>query len=57
LFENGAPALFAQEGIDEIVVTDSVAIANLGLAALQLERVRILATAGLFAECLRGMPA
>lgn len=57
LFENGAPALFAQEGIDEIVVTDSVAIANLGLAAVQLERIRILATAGLFAECLRGMPA
>jgi ribose-phosphate pyrophosphokinase len=55
LFENGAPVLFAQEGIEEIVVTDSVAIANLGLDAVQLERIRILATAELFAECLRGM--
>jgi ribose-phosphate pyrophosphokinase len=53
LFENGAPALFEQEGVDEIVVTDSVAIANLGLDPAQLERIRILGTAGLFADCLR----
>ncbi len=55
LFENGAPALFKQEGIGEIVVSDSVAIENLGLGDEQLGRVTILGTAGLLADCIREM--
>lgn len=52
LFEGGAPALFRQDGIGEIVVTDSVAIGRLGLAAADLERIRSISVAGLIAECL-----
>lgn len=52
LFEGGAPALFQQPGIDEIVVSDSVAIERLGLSDQQLDRIKILETAELFAECI-----
>jgi ribose-phosphate pyrophosphokinase len=57
LFEGGAPALFGQDGVGEIVVTDSVAIGRLGLDEAPLERVRTLSVAGLFAECLHEVEA
>lgn len=55
LFEHGAPAIFEHPGIDEIVVSDSVAIANLGLGEACLERVTILGSAELLAQCIREM--
>jgi ribose-phosphate pyrophosphokinase len=57
LFEGGAPALFRQEEIGEIVVTDSIAIGRLGLDAANLVRIRSLSVAGLFAECLHELDA
>jgi ribose-phosphate pyrophosphokinase len=57
LFEGGATALFDQEEIGEIVVTDSVATGRLGLAAAHLERVRTLSVAGLFAASLHEIEA
>lgn len=57
LFEGGAPALFGQEGIGEIVVTDSVAVGRLGLDGANRERIRTLSVAGLFAECLHDLAA
>lgn len=53
LFENGAPAIFDHRGIDEIVVTDSVAIDNLGLGKKCLDRITILGSADLLAQCVR----
>jgi ribose-phosphate pyrophosphokinase len=55
LFQEGAPKLFAQAGIDSITVTDTVAIDNLGLPAEHLERVTVIETAALFADQLRHM--
>lgn len=57
LFEDGAPALRGQDGIGEIVVTDSVATGRLGLDDRLRDRLRILSVAGLFAECLRELDA
>lgn len=57
LFEGGAPALFRQDEIGEIVVTDSVAVGRLGLDKAHLERIRTLSVAGLFAEYLRALTA
>lgn len=55
LFEGGAPKLFTQAGIDSITVTDTVAIARLGLPAEQLDRITVVATAALFADQLKQM--
>jgi ribose-phosphate pyrophosphokinase len=55
LFEGGAPKLFAQAGIDSITVTDTVAIASLGLPAEHLDRINVVATARLFADQLAQM--
>ena len=57
LFQEGAPRLFAQEGIDSITVTDTVAIKKLSLPAENLARVTAISTAALFADCLRDMQA
>lgn len=57
LFEGGAPALLADEGMGEIVVTDSVATGRLGLDDKLLARLRTLSVAGLFAECLHELGA
>ena len=57
LFEGGASALFAQEGIRDVVITDSVAVDRLGLDAARLERIRTISVAGLFAECLHDLAA
>jgi ribose-phosphate pyrophosphokinase len=53
LFQEGAPALFAQPGIDSIAVTDTVAIDRLGLGEARLSRVSRLNTADVFADCIR----
>lgn len=55
LFENGAPALFDHPGIDGIVVSDSVAVNNLGLDDECLARVTVLGAADLLAQCIREM--
>jgi ribose-phosphate pyrophosphokinase len=55
LFENGAPALFDHPGIDGIVVSDSVAIGNLGLSDECLDRITVLGSANLLAQCIREM--
>lgn len=55
LFQEGAPALFAQRGIDLIAVTDTVAIDRLGLNDASLGRVSRIQTAGVFAECIRSL--
>jgi ribose-phosphate pyrophosphokinase len=55
LFENGAPALFDHPGIDEIIVSDSVAIDRIGLSDECLDRITILGSAGLLAQCVREM--
>lgn len=55
LFENGAPAIFEHPGIDDIVVSDSVAIGNLGLREECLERITILGSADLLAPLIREM--
>ena len=57
LFENGAPRLFEQDGIDSIAVTDTVAIENLGLPDAHAGRVSVVGTATLFADQLRDMAA
>jgi ribose-phosphate pyrophosphokinase len=57
LFEGGAPALFNHDGVGEIIVTDSVAVARLGLDAVHLKRIRPLSVAGLFADCLHELDA
>lgn len=57
LFEGGAPALLAEEGMGEIVVTDSVATRRLGLDDKLLARLRTISVAGVFAECLRELGA
>jgi len=57
LFQEGAPRLFAQEGIDSITVTDTVAIDQLSLPEENLGRVTTIASGPLFAECLREMQA
>ena len=57
LFQDGAPSLFAQQGLDAIVVTDSVDVDRLGLDGAARDRVTVLGTAGLFAgaiDSLRG---
>ena len=55
LFEQGAPAIFEHKGIDEIVVSDSVAIENLGLSDSCLERITTLGSADLLSKCIREM--
>ena len=55
LFENGAPKLFEQAGIDSITVTDTVAIENLGLPDARAGRISVVGTAALFADQLRDM--
>lgn len=55
LFQEGAPALFAQPGIDAIAVTDTVAIDNLGLKDELLARVNCIETADVFARCIRDL--
>jgi ribose-phosphate pyrophosphokinase len=57
LFENGAPRLFEQEGIDSITVTDTVAIGNLGLPDAHVGRISVVGTAALFADQLRDLAA
>ncbi len=52
LFENGAPKLFDQPGIDGITITDTVCVTELGLPDEHLERLEIIPTAPLFAGCL-----
>lgn len=55
LFQEGAPALFAQSGVDTIVVSDSVAIENLGLPDADLARVQCIGTAEMIAECIQDL--
>ena len=55
LFENSASKFFAHPGIDEIVVTDSVALEALGLSEQCLERIVILESAELLAACIQDM--
>jgi ribose-phosphate pyrophosphokinase len=55
LFQEGAPALFAQPGINSITVTDTVAIDKLGLEDKLLVRVDCLETADIFAQCIRAL--
>jgi len=55
LFEGGAPAIFDHKGIVKIVVSDSVAIDNLGLSDACLDRITILGTADLLSQCIREM--
>lgn len=55
LFENHAPAIFDHQSIVDIVVSDSVAIDNLGLSNECLERIKILESADLLAGCIREM--
>ena len=55
LFQEGAPALFAQPGIDSITVTDTVAIDKLGLKDELLARVNCIETADIFAQCIRAL--
>lgn len=55
LFQEGAPALFAQPGIDSITVTDTVAIDRLGLQGEALARVNCIESAELFAQCIRSL--
>ena len=57
LFENGAPKLFEQDGIDSITVTDTVAIGNLGLPDAHVGRITVIGAAALFADQLREMSA
>jgi len=57
LFQEGAPQLFAQSGIDTITVTDTVAVADLPLLDEHRARVTIIETAPLFADALRQMQA
>ena len=57
LFENGAPKLFEQAGIDSITITDTVAIENLGLPDAHVARISVVGTAALFADQLRHMAA
>jgi ribose-phosphate pyrophosphokinase len=53
LFQEGAPRLFAQAGIDSITVTDTVALDRLSLPAQHLARVSTIGTAAMLADCLR----
>jgi ribose-phosphate pyrophosphokinase len=53
LFQEGAPALFAQPGIDTIAVTDTVAIDELGLKKGNLARVNCIEASDIFAKCIR----
>jgi ribose-phosphate pyrophosphokinase len=55
LFQEGAPALFAQPGIDTITVTDTVVIDKLGLKDEFLARVNCIETADVFAQCIRAL--
>jgi ribose-phosphate pyrophosphokinase len=55
LFQEGAPALFAQSGIDTIAVSDSVAIQDLGLPDADLARVHSVRAADLIATCIRDL--
>jgi ribose-phosphate pyrophosphokinase len=55
LFENGAPKLFEQAGIDSITVTDTVAIENLGLPDAHRARITVIGAAPLFADQLRDL--
>ncbi len=57
LFENGAPRLFEQAGIDSIAVTDTVAVENLGLPDAHLAKITVIGAAALFADQLRDMIA
>lgn len=57
LFQEGAPALFAQSGIETVAVSDSVAIENLGLPDAALARVHTVGAADLIAGCLRELHA
>jgi len=57
LFENGAPQLFEQAGIDSITVTDTVAIESLGLPNAHFGRITVVGAAALFADQLRDMTA
>lgn len=57
LFQEGAPRLFEEEDIDSITVTDTVAIDRLSLPAENIRRVTTIASAPLFADCLREMLA
>jgi ribose-phosphate pyrophosphokinase len=53
LFQEGAPTLFAQPGIDSITVTDTVAFDKLGLKSELFERVNCIETADVFAQCIQ----
>ncbi len=55
LFQEGAPKLFAQPGIDRIVVTDTVAIDRLPIAEEHRARITTIEAAPLLADCLRAM--
>jgi ribose-phosphate pyrophosphokinase len=55
LFQDGAPALFEQPGLDAIVVTDSVDIDRLALDPVARDRVTVLGTAELFAGAIEQM--
>ena len=57
LFQDGAPALFAQPGIDSIAVTNTVDIAALALPPAHLDRITVIDTATTIAEELRQMQA
>ncbi len=53
LFQDGAPMLFEQDGIDSIAVCNTVAIERLGLPEEHLQRITILDSAPLFATHLK----
>ena len=55
LFQNGAPGLFEQSGIETIAVTDTVAIENLGLPAQALSRLQTIGSAEIFARCIEDL--
>jgi len=55
LFQDGAPSLFSQSGINSIVVTDTVEIERLGLPDEDLARVNIISTGHIFAQCIRDL--
>lgn len=57
LFQDGAPALFAEAGFDAIVVTDTTDVDRLGLRQASRDRISVLGTADLFAAAVRRMAA
>lgn len=55
LFQEGSEALFEHPHIDTIAVSDSVAIDRLPMRPEYRERVTVIPTAKLFADCIREM--